>query len=245
MTKREFGLFARKSFTSVATRAIPPRRPSSTASSVYASLICRMESLTSCGAAGARRSMPQPARTSVATRTTAAVRRGMEDMGDARDCNAASPRRSARGGGDDGLACEQIHAIVQRVSAVALDLVPGHVVPARLHDEAFPEVAVRHRLLARAEPAVPFPALPPAVAEAVHDVGGIGVERDLDRAGNRREPLDGGAQLHALIGGVGLEAREGALVAAVEDERRPAPRTGVAAAGAVRVERRRQGVSCQ
>src|SRR5205085_11171850 len=128
---------------------------------------------------------------------------------------------------------------------VALDLVPDHVVSARLRDEALPEVAVRHWLLARAEPAVLFPALPPAVAEAVHDVGGIGVERDRERAGNRREPFDGGAQLHALIGGVGLEAREGALVAAVEDERGPAPGTGIAAAGAVRVERRRQGDSCQ
>src|SRR5712691_4725672 len=73
----------------------------------------------------------------------------------------------------DGLA--RVRALVQRVAAVAAHLVPDDVVAARLGEEPLPEVAVRDGLLLAVLPAGPLPALPPALAEAVHDVGAVRV----------------------------------------------------------------------
>src|SRR5262249_2239671 len=119
-----------------------------------------------------------------------------------RDSSAAARRPSSGRRGGDRATCEEIDAVVQRVAAVALGLVPGDLVPAGFGDEERPEITVRDRLLRGAEPAVALPALPPSIAEAVHDVGGIGVEVDAPDVDDRGERFDRGAQLHALVGGV-------------------------------------------
>src|SRR5262249_10305708 len=60
------GWAARSRRTSVASRAIPPRRPSSTGSSTYVSLICSSVISTGRDAAGACSLAAQPARTPAA-----------------------------------------------------------------------------------------------------------------------------------------------------------------------------------
>ena len=137
------------------------------------------------------------------------------------------------------------------------DFLPDHVVTARLLDEPLPEVAVGDGLLLGVFPAVLFPARPPAVAEAVHDVGAVGVHTYAAPPGDRQEPLDDRGQLHALVGGLGLAARHHPFFGAVDDEGGPAAGAGIAATGAVGVEdevaqrargrrwTRRQADSCQ
>src|SRR5258705_7219479 len=103
-----------------------------------------------------------------------------------------SAARRERG---DGAARQGIDALVHDVAAVALDLVPDDVVAPRLGDQALPQIAVGDRLLAGAQPAVALPLLPPAVAEAVHDVGAVGVDVDLAAVRNAPHRLHGAQQL--------------------------------------------------
>src|SRR5204863_4249202 len=126
------------------------------------------------------------------------------------------------------------------------------VVPARLREQPLPQVTVDDGLLAGVQPAGALPALPPAVAKAVHDVGAVAVEVDSAPAVDGRETFDGGGELHALVGGPWLGAGDAALVLAVGDDRRPAAGAGIAGARAVRIDdhvRRGRGVgqtySCQ
>src|SRR5262249_26157142 len=60
------GCVARSRRTTVASRAIPPRRPSSTGSSTYVSLICSSVISTACDAAGACSLAAHPAKTPAA-----------------------------------------------------------------------------------------------------------------------------------------------------------------------------------
>ena len=118
-----------------------------------------------------------------------------------------------------------------------------------IRQEALPEVAVDHRLPARVAPALALPALPPAVPETVHDVRAVAVEVHPAAAFDGRQRLDGGGQLHALVGGPGLRTGDDALAPILDDDRRPAPGPGVARAGAVGVDGDvgpgQRGSSCQ
>ena len=71
--------------------------------------------------------------------------------------------------------------------------------PAHQLDERLPQVAVGDRLAGRVLPAACDPALPPPVAEAVHDVGRVADH--VERARVRLHRLEGGGDLHALVGG--------------------------------------------
>ena len=77
----------------------------------------------------------------------------------------------------------------------------------------------------------PQPALPPAVPEAVHDVGGVAAH--LEPAGVGVDGLRGGGDLHPLVGGV---AHGPGGEGAVGLDPRPATRTRVAAARPVGVD---------
>lgn len=158
--------------------------------------------------------------------------------GSVQDADRRGARRSSGsgGGGGDGGPGQGVHPLVERVAGVAAHLVPDDVVPARLRDQRLPEVAVGHRLAVVRPPAVPLPALPPAVAEAVHDVGAVAVDVHAAAAGHGAEPLDGGRELHALVGAARVAARDHALGGAVADDGGPAARSGVTGAGAVRVD---------
>src|SRR5690242_21372642 len=121
------------------------------------------------------------------------------------------------------------------MAAVAGDLVPGDVVPLDQGDQRFPEIAVLHRLLLRVEPAVLAPALVPPIAEAVDHVRAVAVDGDAAPALERAKALDRSGQLHPLIGGGVLAARQLPLAAVLDDEDAPAAGPGVARAGTVRV----------
>src|SRR5713101_3478876 len=131
---------------------------------------------------------------------------------------------------------EGVCSVVQLVAAVAGDLVPGDVVALDFRQERLPEVAVVHGLLLGIAPAVLPPALVPLVAEAVHHVGAVAVDRDRAMSRQRAQAFDRACQLHALVGGGGLAAGKLDLAAAVDHDRAPAAGTRIAAAGAVSVD---------
>src|SRR5947208_10060635 len=148
-----------------------------------------------------------------------------------RMCSTA--RRSAR---LYGVARELVHAVVQGVPAVAAHLVPDDVVAPGEGEQSLPEVAVGDGPLLGVLPAALLPALPPALAEAVDDVRAVRVEVHASPARDRGQPLDGGGELHALIRRVRRGAADDTLLAAVEDDRRPAAGSRVPGTGAVGVE---------
>src|SRR3989475_3375701 len=131
----------------------------------------------------------------------------------------AAPR--ARSERLDRFARELVRSLVQRVAAVATHLVPDELVAPALGEQPIPAIAIGDRLLLPVLPAGLLPALPPALTKAVHDVGAVRVEVDAPLARDRGEPLDGGRELHALIRRVRLGTADDALLAGVEDDRRP------------------------
>src|SRR6185369_8115798 len=120
---------------------------------------------------------------------------------------------------------------------VAGNLVPLDVVPAGLGENPLPEITIGDRLLLAVLPAVLLPALPPALAKAVHDVGAVGVDVHVPAARNGGEPFGDGLKLHALVGRVGRAARDHALLVVGGDDGGPAARSRVTGAGSVRVDR--------
>src|SRR5882672_1336063 len=149
------------------------------------------------------------------------------------DLRVPAKLRAERG---DRAARERVDALVQRVAGVAGHLAPDDVVALRLGEQPFPEVAIGDRLLLGVLPAVLLPAFPPALAEAVHDVGAVRVQADAPAGGDRREAFDRPHELHALVGGPRVGAGDGALLTAVDDDRGPTAGPGVAGARAVGVE---------
>src|SRR5437762_12916921 len=91
----------------------------------------------------------------------------------ARDLRVPAKLRAEPG---DRAAGQGVDALVQRVAGVAGHLAPDDVVALRLGEQPFPEVAIGDRLLLGVLPAVLLPALPPALTEAVHDVGAVRVQ---------------------------------------------------------------------
>src|SRR5262245_13774783 len=127
---------------------------------------------------------------------------------------------------------QHVDQVVHAVTRVTLDPAEADVPPAPvLLDQRLPQVPVGDRLLGRIGPAPPQPALPPAVPEAVHDVGGVA--DDVQVAGGMGpHGLQHGVDLHALVGAVGLVP---AGVGAVGLGPGPASRPGVPQARAIRV----------
>jgi hypothetical protein len=141
---------------------------------------------------------------------------------------------------------EAVDQVVHRIAAVALDPPERHVTGAHQLDQGLPQVGVGDGLLLGVLPAVAFPLDPPAVAEAVHDVGRV--RHDLDRHGRAvivgercmaAKGVEHGVDLHALVGRVLLAARSVRL-AARGDRPRPPARPGVPAARAIGVDRERR-----
>jgi hypothetical protein len=73
-------------------------------------------------------------------------------------------------------------------------------------DQRFPQVSVGHRLVLRILPVAPEPTGPPALAEAVDDIGGVAhhLERPSIGTTERADRLECRVDLHPLIGGTGL-----------------------------------------
>ena len=141
--------------------------------------------------------------------------------------------------GGRGLDRERVDQIVHRILAVALDpterdtVRPGGPCVHEVH-QRLPEVAVGDRLLLRVQPTPLLPALPPAIPEAVDDIGRVA--DDVERPGDLGDRLRHCGDLHALIRRVRLgPAGEGA----VGHGPCPPSGTGVPEAGTVRVGDRR------
>src|SRR5690606_28206956 len=127
---------------------------------------------------------------------------------------------------------ELVRPLVLGVAGMALDPVPRHLVAAARLVQRLPQLGVLDRLPRGRLPAVPLPALDPA-RDAVLDVAGIGVEIDGARLLQRVQRLDRRHQLHAVVGGVGLAARQLLLHAVEAQDRAPAAGAGIAGAGPV------------
>src|SRR5579859_4914836 len=112
---------------------------------------------------------------------------------------------------------------------------PVDLVPQPRLVEPPPEVLVLDRSLAHGAPAPGLPQREP-LGDAVPDVLAVGVQLDVTGALEDLQGLDGGLQLHAVVGGLRLAAPALALVALEHQQRAPAARAGIAAAGTVRVD---------
>ena len=98
--------------------------------------------------------------------------------------------------------------------------------------EALPQLGVLHRLFVGGLPAVLLPAVNP-FADAVLHVDGVDVH--LDRAGPLQafQCHDGRHQLHAVVGGQRLAARQFLARAVVIEDDAPAARTRISRTGAI------------
>src|SRR3954447_20049123 len=134
--------------------------------------------------------------------------------------------------GDDaaGLDREPVDEVVHRVAGVPLDPPEGDV-PAVAHrqDQWFPQVAVGDGLLGAVDPAPAQPPPPPAVPEAVDDVGGVADHDEGTLEGPHR--LERCTDLHPLVGRRRFAT---ARLPSVPGRPGPAAGAGVARAGAVR-----------
>ena len=133
---------------------------------------------------------------------------------------------------------ERVAAFVARVAAVALDPVVADGVRARERVELLPEVAVEYGGAVGLLPAAPLPARDP-FRQAVLEVLAVRVERDARAGGREGERLDGGGELHAVVGRLGMAAalfRERARALVAGDDGPAAGATGIFEAAAVGVD---------
>ncbi len=102
---------------------------------------------------------------------------------------------------EGGLLGEAIGALVGVVAGVAAyERRPHPRVPGELADHALPELPVCDRLLGSGAPAAPLPALEPALGDGVRKVCRVGDQLDICALRSGRQPLEGGHQLHAVVG---------------------------------------------
>src|SRR5258708_17903625 len=86
------------------------------------------------------------------------------------------------------------------MACVAFDPAPVDLVTAGGFVEATPEVLVFHRSLGHRAPAARLPQRQP-LADAVAHILAVGVQLHTTGAFQRIERLDGGGELHAVVGG--------------------------------------------
>src|SRR3984957_12847190 len=98
--------------------------------------------------------------------------------------------------------------------------------------QLFPQIPVDHRFLARGDPVLSLPGMDPA-GDAILDV--LRICHDLDGAAllQSSQALDGGGQLHPVIGGVRRVAVHLAFVRVIAENAGPAARSRVPEAGAI------------
>ena len=131
---------------------------------------------------------------------------------------------------------ELVAAVVVGVVGVALDPVEGDLMLLAQVEHLLPEVGVERRVFFVAHPAVFLPFDGPALGHGVHDILRVGVERDGARLGQGGEGGDDAHELHAVVRRRLLAAGELLAAAVVLQDRAPAPRAGIAGAGAVGVD---------
>src|SRR5690606_32709102 len=123
--------------------------------------------------------------------------------------------------------------LVFRMTTVALDPLPLHMVLTDQLIQLTPEIGILHRLAASGFPAALLPVGHP-LADALHYILRVGGQPDIGRGLLQGlQTADGRHQLHAVIGGLRLAAEQGLLIFAQTQQYAPAARAGIALAGAV------------
>src|SRR5882724_5927531 len=131
-----------------------------------------------------------------------------------------------------GQVSQLVGPVVVRVRCVALGPDPGGFVSGHCLVQLSPEVDVEHRLLIASFPLIAFPGVDP-LRDAVLDIFGIGHDFDFARLFDGAQTLDGGRQLHAVVGGQRFAAEYLASAGFVAQEGSPAAGARVAQTGAV------------
>src|SRR4051794_29326972 len=132
------------------------------------------------------------------------------------------------------LVSQSVCALVLRMPGMAAHPVPLYIMLFRQLAEALPQVHVLDRLLVGGAPAAPPPVVDPGRDALLH-VEGVGVQPNAAPALERFQGADHRHQLHAVVRSLRLAAVDLLLGALGPEERAPAARTGIAAAGAVAV----------
>ena len=102
--------------------------------------------------------------------------------------------------------------------------------------QLLPKIRVQRGLLVALDPPPLFPASGPPLLQGINDILGVGVE--VHGAGFLQHGQGGDhrRKLHAVVGGGGFSPGDLLLVLPIQQHRPPAPRAGVAGAGAVGVD---------
>src|SRR5699024_5779228 len=127
---------------------------------------------------------------------------------------------------------QRIRGFVAGVAAVALDPVPVDVVARAGRIQTLPQVGVLDRLSGGRFPAIALPAGQP-LRHALAQVIGIGMQFHVAGTLERIEGLDGGGQLHPIVGGQRLAAMQLTHVVATTKQCAPTARPGIAATGTI------------
>src|SRR5215471_9479599 len=131
-----------------------------------------------------------------------------------------------------GSGSEFIAAVVVGVVGVPFRPDPFCLVTGHLFIERFPQILVDDGFFSGRHPAFALPAVNPS-SDAVLQIFGIGDDLHFAAFAEGVKALDGGGQLHAIVGRVGLAAPQLLFVVAIAENRRPPARTRIAEAGAI------------
>lgn len=136
----------------------------------------------------------------------------------------------------NGLPCERVANFIERVSGVPLDPLPREDVLALKVTKLDPKVLVFDSITRTRLPPISLPSVEPPFGEGVFDVGAVGDDVHFRGAQKGFEPANDAKQLHAVVRGSGIVARQAALSASRDQHAGPAARSWVAGAGTVGIE---------
>ena len=132
---------------------------------------------------------------------------------------------------------QRVSALVAGVTRVALHPAPFNAVPARVHQsvQPLPQLHVFHRLVGRGAPALGLPAVNP-LGNALAHIFTVQKKRHGTRAFEGRQSLDHGHQLHAVVRGAQLAAKQFFFQRARTQQHAPSARAGIAFARTICVD---------
>ena len=135
----------------------------------------------------------------------------------------------------DRLIRQPVHMLVARIAGVSAHPAPFHLVAVARGIQRLPQVLVLHRLAVGGFPAARLPHRQPLLDAGAH-VLRIGEQRDLHRPLERAQRLDGGGQLHAVVGGLRFAAGKLAPLLAGNQQRTPAPGPRISPTGTIGID---------
>lgn len=127
---------------------------------------------------------------------------------------------------------QSVAALIFRVTGVPFEPLPLDEVRLARGIEIAPEVGIFYGLTVGGHPPAHAPGVNP-LGDALAQVLRVGEDNDLAGFFEGAQGENGGAQFHAVVGGGGLASRDGALVRAIAQNRRPTAWAGVSEASAI------------